>query len=204
MGLLDVLSGMQNGPRGEQSPNAGSGGMSPVTMAVLGLIAYKALRSFAAQPGPTSGAGSPSAASGGGLADVLRSGLGGMLSGQNQTAGTGGGLGGLLSGGLGGLLAGSAAGGILSGGLGDLLQQFQQSGHGDIAKSWISNGPNQSISPDDLAKALGSDQIKTLMAHSGLSRDDLLAGLRQYLPDVVNELTPDGRLPTEAEMSRRI
>ena len=46
MGLLDVLNGMQNGPRGQRTSGSGSGGMSPITMAVLGLIAYKAIKSF--------------------------------------------------------------------------------------------------------------------------------------------------------------
>ncbi len=58
-----------------------------------------------------------------------------------------GGLGDMFRGGLGGLLAGGAAGGLLSGGLNDLLGRFQQSGHGDIAKSWIGTGENRAISP---------------------------------------------------------
>jgi hypothetical protein len=51
MGLLDVLNGMQNGPRGQRGPSTGIGGMSPITMAVLGLLAYKALKHFGSQPG---------------------------------------------------------------------------------------------------------------------------------------------------------
>jgi hypothetical protein len=35
MGLLDVLTGMRNGPRGF---GGGGRGMSPITMALLGLI----------------------------------------------------------------------------------------------------------------------------------------------------------------------
>ena len=93
---------------------------------------------------------------------------------------------------------------MLSGGLNDLLKQFQQAGHGETANSWVGKGPNQEISSDDLAQALGADQIQTLMSHSGLSRQDLLAGLSQYLPEVVNELTPDGRVPTEHEVLRSI
>ena len=124
--------------------------------------------------------------------------------GSSQSAGAGGGLGDILKNGLGGLLAGGAAGSVLSGGLNDLLKQFQQSGHGDVAKTWVDNGPNKAISSDDLAKALGGDQINTLMAHTGLSRQDLLAGLSQYLPEAVNQLTPDGRLPTEQELSRSL
>jgi len=186
MGLLDVLNGMQNGPRGPSSPSAqGSGGMSPMTMAILGLLAYKAIKHFTGnQPGATP-APSPQAAPAGGGA-------------------IGGDLGGLLKGGLGGLLAGGAAGSVISGGLGDLLKQFQQNGQGETANSWVSPGPNKPISPGDLANALGADQINSLMSQSGLSRDDLLSGLSQHLPDVVNHLTPDGRLPTEAEVAERI
>jgi uncharacterized protein YidB (DUF937 family) len=115
-----------------------------------------------------------------------------------------GGLGGLLKGGLGSVLAGGAAGGAISGGLGDLLKQFQQSGHGETANSWVSPGPNKQISPGDLASALGADQIDNLASQSGMSRDDLLAGLSRHLPDVINHLTPDGRLPTPDEVAGRI
>ena len=185
MGLIDVLNGMQNGPHGPRGSSTGSGGgMSPLTMAVLGLLAYKAVKSFTSQPGAASAAPAPP--------------------GSSQSAGSGGGLGDLLKNGLGGLLAGGAAGSVLSGGLNDLLKQFQQSGQGDVAKTWVATGPNKAISSDDLAKALGGDQINTLMTHTGLSRQDLLAGLSQYLPEAVNQLTPDGRLPTEQELSRSL
>jgi uncharacterized protein YidB (DUF937 family) len=93
---------------------------------------------------------------------------------------------------------------VISGGLGDLLKQLQQSGHGETANSWVSPGPNKQIAPGDLANALGSDQISSLMSQSGLPRDELLSGLSQHLPEVVNHLTPDGRLPTESELSERL
>jgi len=188
MGLMDVLNGMQNGPHGPRGPSTGSGGgMSPMTMAILGLLAYKTFKSFTSQPSAAPAApGAPGA------------------SGRGQAASPGGGISDILKTGLGTVLAGGAAGSILSGGLGDLLKQFQQSGQGDVAKTWVGNGPNKAISSDDLAKALGGDQINTLMAHTGLSRQDLLAGLSQYLPEAVNQLTPDGRLPTEQELSRSL
>jgi uncharacterized protein YidB (DUF937 family) len=50
-----------------------------------------------------------------------------------------------------------------------------------------------------LASALGGDKINALATQSGMSRDDLLQGLSQYLPQVVDQLTPEGRLPTEQE-----
>jgi uncharacterized protein YidB (DUF937 family) len=188
MGLLDILNGMQNGPRGPSDPGA-KGGMSPITMAILGLLAYKAVKHFGGnQPGSSPAAPAPSPVNAG-----LPGGLGGALG--------GGGLGDLLKGGLGGLLAGGAAGSVISGGLGDLLNQFQQSGHGDAANSWVSPGPNKQISPGDLASALGADQINTLTSQTGMSRDELLAGLSQQLPDVIDQLTPHGRLPNENEVS---
>jgi uncharacterized protein YidB (DUF937 family) len=182
MGLLDVLNGMQQGPRGQ--PGATSGGMSPITMAVLGLIAYKAIKSFSAgQPGAA-----PAAP--------------GANPGMPGGASTGGTLGDVLKNGLGGLLDGGAAGSVLSGGLNDLVKQLQQSGLGGIANSWIGSGPNQPISTNDLASALGADQINTLAAHTGMSRDDLLKALSQHLPGAVDKLTPDGRVPTADEAAR--
>jgi uncharacterized protein YidB (DUF937 family) len=193
MGLLDVLNGMQNGPRGPSSPSAKDegGGMSPMTMAILALLAWKAMKHF--------GGGQPGAAP-----TQAPAKLPGNVTAGLPGGGAGGGLSDMLKGGLGGLLAGGAAGSILSGGLGDLLNQFQEKGQGDAANSWVSNGPNKQIAPGDLANALGADQIESLSAQSGLSRDELLQGLSQYLPDVVNHLTPDGRLPDENELSGRI
>jgi len=192
MGLLDVLNGMQNGPRGPSNPSAqSSGGMSPMTMAILALLAYKAVKHIG---GSQSGASPAPAPAPGNTVNAGLPGGGGM----------GGGLGDVLKGGLGGLLAGGAAGSVISGGLGDLLKQFQQSGHGDTANSWVSPGPNKQISPGDLASALGADQINNLVSQSGMSRDDLLAGLSQHLPGVIDHLTPNGRLPTEDEVSDRL
>ncbi|MGN6285089.1 MAG: YidB family protein [Afipia sp.] len=192
MGLLDVLNGMQNGPRGPSDQTSGAGGgMSPMTMAILALLAYKAVKHFGGgQAAPAGQAPSQIPAGPATSPDVTTA----------STGGLGGGLGGLL----GGLLAGGAAGSILSGGLGDLLEQFEQNGHSEAANSWVGNGPNKQISPNDLESALGADQINALSAQTGMSRDDLLSGLAQQLPNVINQLTPDGRMPTEHEASRWI
>ena len=86
----------------------------------------------------------------------------------------------------------------------DLLKQFQQGGQSDVVQSWIGTGPNKSISTDVLSKVLSEDQIKTISAHSGMSRDELIATLSQQLPELVNQLTPHGRIPNEHEASRLI
>jgi uncharacterized protein YidB (DUF937 family) len=199
MGLLDVLNGMQNGPRGPKDPAASGGGMSPITMAILGLLAYKAVKHVTGSTGTaTAPAGGNSAAPGSTTAP----------SGGMATGGLSGGLGGLLQGNLGGalggLLAGGAAGGVLSGGLNDLLKQFQDAGHGDAANSWVSPGDNKQISSGDLASALGADQINTLTSQTGLSRDELLEGLAQQLPNIIHYLTPDGRLPNAQEVEQQV
>jgi uncharacterized protein YidB (DUF937 family) len=152
------------------------------------------------------GAGAaPGAGSGGGLGDLLKNVLGGGASAPTPAgAGGAGGLNDVLKGGLGGLLAGGAAGTVLSGGLNDLLKQLQQAGHGEAANSWVGPGANKTIAPNDLANALGSDQINALMSHSGLSRDELLSGLSEYLPQAVDSLTPSGRVPNEHEIVRSL
>ncbi len=192
MGLLDVLHGMQNGPRGTRETGTTSGGMSKMTIALLALLGYKALKSFTGtQPTPARG-GSP------GVNPTEATGT------SASSGGIMGGLGDLLKGPLGGILAGASAGSIVNGGLSDLLNQFRQAGHGDVANSWVGNGPNRPISPADLSKALGADQINTMMSQSGLSRNELLAGLSDQLPQLVDHLTPNGRMPTDAEMSRLV
>lgn len=196
MGLLDVINGMQNGPRGQRTgAPAGSGGMSPITMAILGLLAYKAVKHLG---GSGQTAPAPTGRPGGTVtADAQNDGLGGLL----------GNLGNMLPGGLGGLgglLAGGAAGGALSGGLNDLLKQFQDNGHGDVAKSWVGTGPNQQISPSALSQVLSPDQINMISQMTGMSPDELMKTLSQQLPEIINHMTPNGRLPTEQEASRMI
>lgn len=159
MGLLDVLNGMQNGPRGQRE---GSGGMSPIAMALLGLLAYKAVKSMTgaapgAAPAGTGRGGIPGLPPGTTNAGLPGGGLGGALGGALG----GGGLGDLLKGGLGGLLAGGAAGTVLGGGLADLLKQFEQSGHGEAANSWVGTGPNKDISPKELESAIGSEKLNS-------------------------------------------
>jgi uncharacterized protein YidB (DUF937 family) len=90
--------------------------------------------------------------------------------------------------------------GELAGGLGGLLNQFQQSGHGNIMKSWIGTGPNQPISPNQLGSALGPKIIHALAQKTGMSEQELTAHLSQILPVVVDKLTPNGRLPSQSEL----
>ena len=151
MALIDMLGGGRS--------RRGSGGMSPVKMALLGLLAYRTLK------------------------------------GKGRLAGMGG-----TAGGLGGLLAVGA----LSGGLKDLMDRFRQTGQEQKAQSWVSPGANQSIAPSELEQVLGEERINWLVEETGMARDQLLTKLSGELPAAVDELTPDGRLPTDDEVARRL
>jgi uncharacterized protein YidB (DUF937 family) len=215
MGLLDSIFG-----GGQQ---AGRGGASPLTLGLLALLAYRTYQGKGrlsdmmgrGQPdaaGRTAGPGNLTegnpagqmGSDGGGLGNILGNLLrGGPAAGGAGQAGTqGGGLGDLLRGGLGGLLGGAAAGTVLNGGLGDLLQRFQQSGHGAVANSWVGHGPNEPIEPQQLEQAVGRDTLQELSDQSGKPYLDVLSELSQSLPDTVDKLTPEGRLPTEDESAR--
>ena len=147
-----------------------------------------------------------SAVPGGNVAKPLVIGLGALLGARAF----GGGLGSLLgqtgqtppnATPAGQATAGQPQGGLL-GGLGGLLQSFQQSGHGDVINSWIGQGQNQPVAPDQLHRALGSDAVDNLSRLTGLPQGQLLSELSRVLPDIVDKLTPHGRMPDRAEMSR--
>ena len=110
-------------------------------------------------------------------------------------------------GGVGGLLSqmgvgGAGATGVLGGGLAELMDRFKRSGQGQTAESWVSTGPNEPCTTAQLERAIGPEVLDTLSTHTGLSRDELLTRLCRELPDAVDKYTPQGRLPTEADLSR--
>jgi uncharacterized protein YidB (DUF937 family) len=82
------------------------------------------------------------------------------------------------------------------------VNKLQQGGLGDVVNSWVGSGQNQPVSPGQLGSALGPGAIKTLSQMTGVSEDELTKQLSQVLPGVVNSLTPNGRLPTMAELSK--
>jgi uncharacterized protein YidB (DUF937 family) len=81
------------------------------------------------------------------------------------------------------------------GGLGPLVDRFRQAGLGDVIGSWIGQGNNHAIGPDQLARALGDDTVGALERETGMERHTLLSELAQALPEVVHRLTPEGRVP---------
>ncbi|MDS4071751.1 MAG: YidB family protein [Defluviicoccus sp.] len=111
-------------------------------------------------------------------------------------------LGGLLGGGQGG--QGAQGNQLLQlalaliqnqqGGLGGLLQQFQRAGMGDQAASWISTGENMPISGDQLSQALGGGAIGNIASQLGLSQEQTSGALASVLPQLIDQLTPEGKV----------
>ena len=97
--------------------------------------------------------------------------------------------------------ASANAGGLL-GGLGGLLEKLQQSGHGEVTKSWIGSGQNQPISPAHSVRLSVRRLLRLCPKRRGLSEQELTAQLSQLLPGLVDKLTPQGRLPTHDELAR--
>jgi len=95
------------------------------------------------------------------------------------------------------------AGGVVSG-LSGLLKKLEQGGLGNVTNSWVGSGQNQPVSPGQLGSALGPSIIKMLAQKSGLPEEELTKQLSQILPGLVDKLTPNGRVPTAAELSQRI
>jgi uncharacterized protein YidB (DUF937 family) len=121
--------------------------------------------------------------------------LGGLMGGSGSSSSP-------LQGVLMNMLGGGQQGGMgMGGGLAGLLATLQQAGLGDVAQSWVGNGANQPVSPQQLQSAFGDEQVQSMAAQSGMAPHDFLSQLSQHLPNVVNGLTPNGRLPDEGAPS---
>jgi uncharacterized protein YidB (DUF937 family) len=186
MGLLDGILG--GGARPQQTPGLGGTLAAGVILALL----VKAVRHYQAShgqaPAPDGRSFDPQAqgqpAQGGGLGGIL-GGLGGLL----------GGGGGMMGGGLGGLL-GSLGG---AGALGGLIGHLQQNGLGPQVGSWVGQGRNAPVAPQQLASALGEPTIQQLQQQTGMDRDQLMNALAHELPEAINQATPSGGPPASDE-----
>jgi uncharacterized protein YidB (DUF937 family) len=93
-----------------------------------------------------------------------------------------------------GALAGS------EGGLGGLVQQFENAGLGNTVSSWIGGGENQPIAPEDVHNVLGADLVQQIAAKTGLPVEQLLPQIAQHLPQLVDNITPNGELPSGSNL----
>ncbi|MDZ4287898.1 MAG: YidB family protein [Prosthecobacter sp.] len=100
---------------------------------------------------------------------------------------------------LGGFMGGQQAGlldGLLreAGGLTGMMERFGAAGLLDVFASWVSTGPNQPILPSQLESVMGADALRGLAARVGFDVQTLLPLLAQFLPQIVDRLTPQGTI----------
>jgi uncharacterized protein YidB (DUF937 family) len=90
-----------------------------------------------------------------------------------------------------------------TGGLPGLLEAFKGKGLGHIVESWIGMGPNKRISPRQVKKGLGPDILGQIAGSVGLSKGAASGQLAKYLPNIINKLTPKGRIPKEPDLASK-
>ena len=97
-----------------------------------------------------------------------------------------------LMGVLGGLLA-------QSGGLQGLASKFAQSGHGNAFQSWVGVGENQPVSSNQIQNVLGPEQVNAIATRMGVDPAVASTFLAEYLPKIVDKLTPAGKIDPAAD-----
>lgn len=85
-------------------------------------------------------------------------------------------------------------------GLAGLVQAFQGKGMGDVMSSWISTGPNPPISERQITDVLGADVLSQFAGKAGVPQGEAGGLLASLLPAVIDQLTPQGRVPESNDL----
>lgn len=85
------------------------------------------------------------------------------------------------------------------GGLSGLLKSLQQGGLGEAANSWVSTGQNMPVSADQIQSSLGDSLLPGLAAQLGVTPEQASGSLAQYLPQIIDHLTPNGQVPEHGQ-----
>jgi len=172
---------------------------NPLLGQILGSVFANAMRGRA-RGGPF--AGGLGTGGGGGLGDLL----GGMLGRGSSMGGQGVPIGGRAGGGFGG------RGALLAlmlplamqwvqrnGGIGAVLDRFKQKGYRPQADSWVATGPNHMLDPGAVDDVIGSDELSRLAQQLGVPQEEIASGFAEILPEMVDQLSPQGQIPAEAD-----
>ena len=87
-----------------------------------------------------------------------------------------------------------------TGGLAGLVQSFQKGGLAEIANSWVSTGQNLPISSEQIQSVLGSEQVSQIASKLGISTDQASGKIAEFLPQIVDKLTPNGTIPEGGDL----
>jgi len=80
------------------------------------------------------------------------------------------------------------------GGIKGLADQFQQQGLGPTIQSWIGNGENQPVTPEQMHRVMGAESVQQLAAKLGIPPEELTAKLAEMLPKAIDKMTPNGTI----------
>lgn len=86
-----------------------------------------------------------------------------------------------------------------NGGIGAVLERFQQKGYGPQAQSWLSTGANQPLDAAAVGELVGTDELSRLSQQLDLPQEQVAQGFAEILPEMVNQLSPEGDLPADAD-----
>jgi uncharacterized protein YidB (DUF937 family) len=67
---------------------------------------------------------------------------------------------------------------------------------GNVVSSWVGQGPNQQVSPNQLQQVFGQDQINQWSQQTGMPQQNILSELSNLLPHAVDRVTPNGQVPS--------
>ena len=81
------------------------------------------------------------------------------------------------------------------GGLPGLISKFEKGGLGEIVSSWVGTGQNAPVSSEQVTSALGTEKIKEIAGKLGIADGQVSGGLASILPQIIDKLTPDGKIP---------
>jgi uncharacterized protein YidB (DUF937 family) len=80
--------------------------------------------------------------------------------------------------------------------LAGIVQAFRKNGLGDIVNSWVSTGANLPVTPDQIKQGLRDDFLSQLAGKAGVSPDSASAQLPSLPPDLIDTVTPNGKIET--------
>ena len=92
---------------------------------------------------------------------------------------------------------------LMNGGLQKVLGRLQANGKGAEADSWVSTGENKEVAGADVREALDDDEITSIATKLGVSEDEAAEAVARVLPDVVDQVTPQGKVPADDELDEK-
>jgi uncharacterized protein YidB (DUF937 family) len=176
--LGQILGGVL-GRSGQQGPAGGTGGIGDLLGGLMG-----------------GGSGSGGLGGLGGMAGMGGGSSGGVTNSSVGTSPFGGGKGAALT----ALMIPLAMQWVQrNGGISGVLQRFQQKGYNQQASSWVSTGPNEALPQQAIGDVVGTDELSQMSRQLGVSNEEVSGGMARILPEVVNQMTPEGNVPHDAD-----